>query len=38
MTVANDSTENFLLRLNGDNYFAHILFDLSVFLFQEDSK
>ena len=38
MAVADKATENFLLSLNGDNCFPHSSVDLSVFLFQEDSK
>ena len=38
MAVVDYATEDFLLNLNGDNCFPHISFDLSVFLFQEDSK
>ena len=38
MAVADYATEDFLLSLNGDNCFPQISFDLSVFLFQEDSK
>ena len=38
MAVVDYATEDFLLSLNRDNCFPHISFDLSVFLFQEDSK
>ena len=38
MVVADYATDNFLLSLNGASCFPQISFDLSVFLFQEDSK
>ena len=38
MAVADKATENFLLSLNGDNCFPHSSVDLSVLIFQEDSK
>ena len=38
MPVVDYAIEDFLLSLNGDKCFPQISFDLSVFLFQEDSK
>ena len=38
MAATDYAIEDFLLSLNGNNCFPQISFDLSVFIFQEDSK